>query len=249
MTDAGQYSFAIAYGEGEGQPASSSFFMTLGITRGPLFFAAAEGLRGSITSQIAVKMSTDAFLERSLDAAAAPAGELPQATLVVREAFKEANNRVYQYGHRMGRGGSMGALGAVACYAANRFTMARVGSYSGFLFRGGELVALFEGDAKREADKAGVLARFIGANAQVLVDQASLEVHEGDVLVFSTYPAVPALSAALVDVLGEKRPLADRAKTIVQEICAADPELAGKADVLALLHLGRPTIVLRDVVE
>ena len=221
-------------------------FLSLGVENAAFYGIVMNGLRNSITAQIAVKMALDAALERALETTSAES-DLPLASNVVRESFKEANSRVYQYGHRMGAGGSMGATGMIASYADSRFTMGRVGDYEGYLIRGGGFLPLFE-RAEKDIPKAGVRSRYIGANAQVLVDLASLEVLSGDLVAFTNLPLTNETSEVFREALDKSLPLTERATTAVKRVSA----LVGAADhqpILALLQIGRPTIVLREVVE
>lgn len=205
-----------------------------------------EGVRGTITSQIAVKMAFDAALERSLDPTLGKTTS-PLASAVVREAFKEANARVYQYGHRMGAGGTMAASGVLAALADGRFTVGRVGSYEGFLFRAGAITPLFEPAEAQPRPTAGVLTRFIGANAQILVDLASLEVRDEDIIVFTTATLDSAALRICEELLGSSLPLASKGTRLLRDLQVKQD--AARPQILALLQVGRPTIVLREVIE
>ncbi len=247
MPSSPSYDFALSTA---GPAGGASCFVSLGTEcRGeppPLFFAALYGTRQNISSQIAVQMSIDAFVERAQETAASPPdSSLPLASVIVREAFKEANTRVYQYAHRMGAGGTMGAVGAAACYHSGRFTMARVGPFAGYFLRKKETTLLFEQSEKQSA--AGTLTRFIGANAQILVDMATLEISPGDLLAFTSLPDVSTAVAARLSAGGVA--LSDRAHSAVQDALSADPELSDRPVILSLLELLRPTIVLRQVFE
>ena len=248
MPTAPPYDFALCTA---GKSSGALCFVSLGTQwtdePPPLFFAALFGTRENISSQIAVQMSIDAFIETALEVAEAPADpSLPVSSTIVREAFKEANARVYQYAHRMGAGGTMGAVGAAACYAGGRFTMARVGSFGGYLVRQRDCMPLFERDEKQST--AGTLTRFIGANAQVLVDLASLEVAAGDLVAFTSIPEIEK-SADVLSLSADGEPLAARGTKVLEGVMRAKPELSGHPIILSLLELIRPIIVLREIVE
>lgn len=168
--------------------------LSLDLQKAPLLVSVVEGSRGSITSQIAVQLSAKAILNRALDFYAAYAtGEVrlegPLATAVVREAFKQANHEVYTYAHRMGASGRVAATGFVAVYDGSRISVARVGRALSYILRDGELVSLYRDEAVDALEQTpGVLERFIGANAQILVDLASVEVRKGDVILLANVP-------------------------------------------------------------
>jgi len=248
MPTAPPYDFALCTA---GTGGGAMCFVSLGTEwRGeppPLFFAALFGTRENISSQIAVQMSIDAFIEKALETAEAPRDpSISISSAIVREAFKEANTRVYQYAHRMGAGGTMGAVGAAGCYAGGRFTMARVGSFSGYLVRQRDCVPLFTSEEKPSAP--GTLTRFVGANAQVLVDMATLEVSAGDLVAFTSLsgledsPVVSSLSS-------DGNSLAARGRKVIEDALRAKSELSGLPVILSLLELVRPIIVLREIVE
>ncbi len=75
MSNHSNYDFAVSRA-GKPVGTSTSCFISLGTENSkdgpPLFLSALEGLKDNFTSQIAVQMSTDAFVERALDAAASP---------------------------------------------------------------------------------------------------------------------------------------------------------------------------------
>ena len=191
----------------------------------------------------------DAILENAFEVAAAPRTDLPLASAIIRGAVKEANHQVYQYGHRMGRGGAMGALGAVACFAEDRFSMARLGQYSGYIFRAGKFASLFEAKSDLAAERPGEISRYLGANAQVLVDLASVEVLPEDIFVFSSFNISGSNVEKLQACLFAPTSFADKAKEIVSLARDPDKSASERPRIVCLLQAERPTILLKNIVE
>ncbi|MFN8389635.1 MAG: PP2C family serine/threonine-protein phosphatase [Bdellovibrionota bacterium] len=248
-----EYHFALFRNEEPSAKGSAALCSTtcrlLGAEGSPLFCSVFEGLRGSITSQIAVKMSSDAAIARATEIASTHTTEDGAATEVVRESFKSANSEVYQYGHRMGAGGKMGATGLIAGVAGAKLAVGRVGAYEGFLCRDRSIVPIFEPHAAAKPEHApGMLARFIGANAQILVDLAAVKLKDNDLIVLTTLQDNPQVRAAVEAAAEEKVPLEERARMIARAAVNAGYG-AEREMVVVAIRVGRPTIMLREVVE
>lgn len=166
------YQFALVRKSESVKSSQSINALTLGLTPGPLLISALECTKESLTSRIAVRIGTDALVEKSADEVTS------NATTIVRQALKEANSRVYEYSHRMGAGGKMGASGLVAVFDGSSFTVGKVGAYLGYAWRSNEFVSLFKDE---RSEQSGVLDRFLGANVQVLVDLATVPTQPGDI--------------------------------------------------------------------
>lgn len=153
----------------------------------PLLFASAVAAGGGITGKIAEKMAIDHAIEEAIAISSEPPGGTvdQRAQEIVRSCFRRANRAVYDYAHQMGAGGSMGSSLVIAAIEARigaepLFSVGRVGPFEGYLFRDGRCLPLF---GERWGAGEGTLTRFVGANAKILVDIASLELREGDLLV------------------------------------------------------------------
>lgn len=237
------------------RPISAQVICSVGVDRerSPLLIASIEGERGKIVNQIAVKMSADAIFNTAASYFEANGGRdssRPLASALVREAFKEANQQVYQYVHRMAAGGRGGANGFIAAFDGLRFSIAKVGGYASYLYRGNNLVSLHEQTATEDY-RAGVLQRFIGANAQILVDFASTQLEEGDVLALTTIPDSEALSSSVKNSLSSFSALEKAAEEILSAACKLNLVSLGETKYLlernmmiVLLQVGRPVIRL-----
>lgn len=230
-------------------------WLTLGLESAPVLLALVEGVGGGITGQIAAQLAIDAIVDRALEVVEeSPAGE--EETLVsrvIREAFKKANQEVYRYAHKMQAGGRVAADGFVAAFDGTHFSVARVGPFEGFVSRSGEVVELYE--RKSSSASAGTLDRFIGANAQILVDVATLNLRDGDMVILTTFPGDAGVTAVVEEVLSASDNLESAAAELVFGILGlsvglkANPVYQLERDLTAvLLHVGRPVISLKKVV-
>ncbi len=228
---------------------SANRFLSLGTQPGALFVCLLQGGGGGITAQIAVKMSVDAMVDQALSAVESPqASEHPFASEIVRRSFKEANTQVYQYGHRIGAGGRISATGMLLAVADGRCTVGRVGDYQGFLLRGNKLSPLFE-DLHATTSGPGALSRYIGANAQILVDLASVVVALGDRIVFCNFPVSESQHGELQDELTQNSELALLAQNACARLRAGMNSFPAHPMLLGLLEVEQPTILLQEVVE
>ncbi len=181
-----------------------------------LVVSALEGIRGSITSQIAVQLSNTALEQTAIEVceqATTESHEHPLATEIVRRSLKRANEEVYRYAHKMQAGGKIAARGFLAAYDGARVTAACVGPFESFLLRGGTLSSLFD-IRQSPNEKAGVLERFIGANSQLLVDLATVKVAKGDLFILTTFSPSEALREMVAETLEQNLSIADSAKRI-----------------------------------
>ena len=167
--------------------------LSLGLKRGPVLFSFIEGHGGGVTSQIAVKMSLDAIVERAmrLQAEIEAAGGALSATEIVQAGLKEANRRVYEYGSKMLSGAKITATGIAASFDGDKFSIGRTGDFECFLWRRGQMVRFFEKTAA-QVSAGEALERLIGANKQLLVDLATVRVQPGDSIIVTTFGAPDA---------------------------------------------------------
>ena len=207
------------------------------------------GAAGGISSQIAVKMAIDEMASSLLESA-----EISPATLIP-DAFKRANARIYQYGQSMMAAAQISATGIAAALDSETCTVARVGNYDCFLWREGMLHRFFEQkNWRQERAETGVAERLIGTKPQILVDIASVEISEGDVLVLTSFPAANDVFADVAALFARGEYGEAAAEQIVS--VAAKRSAAAHGDNVALnensfvvlVAIGQEPIVLQDVV-
>ena len=229
----------------------------------PLLLSFVEGVSGNITSQIAVQLSHDAIAERALEFACelsrAPeslaGGDDPLSLRFVREALKAANTGVYEYSHRMAAGGQVSATGFVASFDGVKFGLGQVGSYETYVWRSGQLEPFYDySEEVLDSSREGILRRFIGANAQILVDLAAVNVRQGDIVVLTSMCREERFPAVVERVLSTTDSLADAAVAVASEVarlCLIEGEgrsFAFQGNALALLvRIGKPFIELKQV--
>ncbi len=177
---------------GEGFALVPSFrALSVGPRRFPVVISVMQPARAGIGSQIALKMSIDASVEEPIRALLND--QIGDAMELLRLSFRESNKRVYEYAHRMGQGGNIAATGLMVVYDGHKVAVGCVGSFAAYLIRGERVLNFFHDQlpASGPASDAGVLGRFIGANAKILVDLASTEVQEGDLIVVASISPEP----------------------------------------------------------
>jgi len=275
------------------RPANSFFSFSADLFPGndvfperPVFLAFVEGFGGNITSQIAVRMALDAmktealsFSSKSTSAGESKGGKNNSSRIgleFLQSAFREANQQVYQYGHRMLAGGHLGAMAMLLVFDGKKCSLGRVGSYGAFLWRQGKLQPFYESPAEREvhSKQPGMRDHFIGANAQILVDLAAVSMRDGDVVVLTSLATSEKLFAVGEKVLREMTSLDEAVKEFSYEMLGSlveekrlffqsqqmnlemMPQASARPDDLILeknilvfmLQVGQPTIILREVV-
>lgn len=245
---------------GQSRPSFSSTAISLNHqnSNAPLLIAAVEGLRGSIRGQIAVKLSLDTIVRTALSMVPPTPGtkyQGPKGQEIAQAAFKEANQAVYDYSHSMRSGGQIGASGFVAVFDGDKLCMAKVGLSEGYLYRAGKLLPLHQ-TPPEEVGRGGALQRFIGANAQVLVDFASVAVKDKDLIIILTNvppkERLESVTKALERSLKEVSPLEELSRNLSD--CVYSEKLTGSAFAdrnfgVFALQVGQPTIKLREVLE
>lgn len=163
-----------------------------------MVFAGSAAIKDSVGSQVAYRLALDYFVsgvERHYGSAAAAGlalGTEDGVAAVLEEAFRSANSSVYTFGHKLAAGGKMAASLLGVVIEGGRLATARVGFGSVYLFRSGELFPFFEapeggeskvGDAQEQPDEyQSRLKAFIGANAMVDVELASVVLQPEDIV-------------------------------------------------------------------
>lgn len=167
-----------------------------------LVFAGSSAIRESLGSQVAYRLALDYFVvgvERHYTSSAGSTralGDEDGVVAVLEEAFRCANSSVYGFGHKLAAGGRMAASLLGLVIEEGRLATGRVGYGSVYLFRKGQLFPFFEapesGDARvgdvpeHPSDFEGRMRAFVGANAMVDVELASVVLQPEDIVcVFS----------------------------------------------------------------
>jgi hypothetical protein len=191
---------------GEKAATDSSSFVAVNPLMVPsrMVFAGSSAARGSIGSQVAYRLAIDYFMkgvETSLGLTTTVAAEVgarngsgddDRAVKVLEEAFRVANTSVYSFGHKLSAGGRMAASLLGLLVEDGRLATGRVGFGSVYLFRNNQLYPFFEGP-EGELDRIGDAQEFpddfasrkysfIGANALVDVEVASVELQGDDII-------------------------------------------------------------------
>jgi hypothetical protein len=216
-----------------------------------LFGSLFEGSCSGIGSQIAVKMSHDAALNAALTESASAQS---RASTVAKAAFREANQEVYSYAHRMGMGGRIETSGLVYCLDTSEFCAVKVGPYAAYLWRAGEAAQLFEDKRPTATEEAGAIRRFIGANAQVLADVCTITLRDGDTLVICSVPPSRSLQAAVSQTFSHPVPVTSAAASLLRDCVWHGSRVSSHSELdrnlrVWVLRLGRPIIALISAVK
>lgn len=163
-----------------------------------MVFAGSSAIRESVGSQVAYRLALDYFVAGvehhygSSAGAVRTLGSEEGVVAVLEEAFRSANTSVYSFGHKLAAGGKMAASLLGVVIEGGRLATGRVGFGSVYLFRGGELFPFFEapeggdatvGDAQEQPDEFQTrMHSFIGANAMVDVELASVVLQPEDIV-------------------------------------------------------------------
>ncbi len=228
--------------------------LSLGIRPSPLIAFFVEAAQESISSQIAVKLSYEAIIEAAfsvVDSGNTNGSTAEHPSLeIVQEAFKAANQRVYQYAHRMLSGGKVSAHALIVSFDGRRVTIGQVGSYESILWRDGRLLRFHETSEEVKENRAGMLERFIGANAQILVDLASVRVKDTDIIVVTSLPQNDELLSVFQSTLKTMSSLDEACHRLSALLLPfVEKERAKNHEpVIFMIQVGPPTIILRNVV-
>lgn len=199
-----------------------------------------EGASRSISGQIAVTLTLDSVL-RGLTLDGASDQEVGH---LIREGFRESNQAVYDYAHRMRAGAAIGASLLLWGIHHGKMVIGRSGRGEVFLLRAGGVTPLFEASPHGDGARAdGVLERFIGANAKVLVDLATTSISEGDELLFLNAPTtkpgrIGDFRELVTRILRESQPAADRLAAILSGL--------GDSHAGMIVGYGNQAIELRE---
>lgn len=198
--------------DGRGPYTSNTF--SLRSPRHPLIISFFEGIGPGITSKIAVRLAAEAVTERLAVADVEISSGPVACSALVQAALRQANDRVYEYGHRMAASGQVAALGYLAACDGDTVSIGRIGPFESWIWRQGRLTRFHE-KIPKERDMP-VLQRAIGLHSRILVDLSSVNVREGDMILMT-----PAFDEALIGVE-------------VSDLCARFISMPDLANALAL---------------
>ncbi len=203
-----------------------------------MVFAGATAIRDSVGSQVAYRLALDYFVSGvehhygSSAGASRPLGDEEGTVALLEEAFRRANTSVYGFGHKLAAGGRMAASLLGVVIEGRRLATGRVGNGSVYLFRNGELFPFFEapeggesavGDAKEQPDEYESRNRsFIGSNALIDIEVASVELEPEDVVCVFSRPLTTLNETLLFEFLDTLRAGHDAAvgAGVAEQLCA-----------------------------
>jgi protein phosphatase len=149
-----------------------------------------DGMGGHMAGEVASRRGVDTILEYYYDSSQ------PDRIEVLREAFQQANTRVYEEGQ-----GTMGTTGVALLVRGDRLDVANVGDSRAYLVRGGQIQQLTQDHSfvweqvaagvltkqqARHSHYRNMITRAIGHRPDVDVDFFVEQVYTGDVLVLSS---------------------------------------------------------------
>lgn len=181
---------------------------------GSLVVASASAVKDGIGSQVACKLSLEQFVEGVLGFYGSDSYNGEEISLELLEAaFRKANNSVYHFGHKLAAGGKMAASLFGLVVERNTAAAGRVGAWSAYLFRKGELFPFFEDS--REASRKKEIDSYVGVNSLISVELASVPIQPSDVLVAFSEELSAGKEKRLKEVLMHLTPSVDSTCTTV----------------------------------
>lgn len=164
-------------------------------SREAILLAVADGMGGYDRGDVASKMAIDTLVERvaSLDT--------DDATLVLKQAYRKANELIYENGSAQGEDNMMGTTLVSALVVDSEATIANVGDSRAYLVRAGALTQITEDHSliaeqvrmgvlsEEEAKTAGhrnIITRALGHRERVDVDIYELTLLPDDRILLST---------------------------------------------------------------
>jgi len=198
----------------------------------------------SIGSRVACRLALAHFSQALLDyfTRNAPTKSREDSSVAaIENAFREANQSVYQFGHSLAAGGRLAAVFMSLVYIPNSdggasFCVGRVGSGPAYLLREGSLFPFFEAEKSLEQVPT---ENYLGTNSLVSVDIANVPVEPGDrVLLFSERLSEGAVNDLEV-LLSDGRPPSSIEE--ISHVLFNDPAQVGFS---FSLQVGQPTVFL-----
>lgn len=241
---------------------SSYLAFSPGKAPGTIIIAGASAARGSIGSQVACKLSLEHFLEGVLNFfdehpvqfssgnkyVKAPSTQSEASLKILEAAFKNANNSVYSFGHRLAAGGRLGTSLIGMVVHEQMISIGRVGAGSAYLLREGELFPFFE--AVASAPAAESYEKLVGAKSLVSVELASVPVAANDLILVCSMALTVAderqLSTAVSDFVVDPENLNSES---LENLAKFLFEETGDFPFLIAAHLGPETVYLNQRVK
>jgi serine/threonine protein phosphatase PrpC len=158
-------------------------------------FVVADGMGGYVAGEVASVLAIESLKQ----ALAAQAGDAPPELL--RQAFYQANDRIYQEAKNHPEYAGMGTTLSALWVVGNKAYISHVGDSRVYLIRDGQIISLtmdhsLVGELVREGGlteeqamnhpQRNVLTRALGCGALVEVDLAEIEIREGDAFLLCT---------------------------------------------------------------
>jgi len=255
-------------GESAAKDGSSFIAVNPLLKPSQVVFAGSSAVRDSVASHVAYRLALDYFLvgvEHHYTSSAGTAralGDEDGVVSVLEEAFRSANTSVYGFGHKMAAGGRMAASLLGVVIEGGRLATGRVGYGSVYLFRNGQLFPFFEspqvgeskvGDAQEHpSEYESRMMAFIGSNAMVDVELASVELLPEDIVCVFSRPLTTLNETLLFEFLDNLQidsRIASKNPDIAERLCAdvfTEPETISFALVACV---GPEAIFCSRVVE
>lgn len=175
------------------------FFNPIG-KPGCTVMAGSSAAHNSLGSQVACRLALEHFSQALLDYFSRhdPTQQQDDCSVAaIENAFREANQSVYRFGHSLAAGGRLAAVFMSLVYIPTAdggasFCVGRVGNGAAYLLRDGSLFPFFEGGPEGENQES---ENYLGTNSLVSVDIANVPVEPGDrVFLFSEPLSLLAVS-------------------------------------------------------
>ncbi len=221
---------------------------------GSLLVAGACAARGTIGSQVACRLSLEHFVEGALsyfsqtETSQTSNGNgyhinQESSLQALEAAFKQANNSVYSFGHKLAAGGRL-AASLIGLVVEDKVTAAgRVGAGSAYLYRSGELFPFFE---TSQAEKPESFEwTYVGTNSLVSVELASVPTLESDLLLVFSNNLDANKEAQVVSVLAD---LDLWGSSVCQKVTARLKCLVSEMSFFMCAYIGPDTIYLDEKV-
>ena len=213
----------------DGAEGAAYCLVNPGMKPGRLVAVATLAARSSLGGQVASRLAIDHFVEgaskgaEQYDQEPVPppdAGARKSSSeLILEMAFKEANTCVYDFSHKLAAGGKMAAALFGLVVEENVASAGRVGNWSAYLWRSGQLFPFFE-ERKAVFDPAYTVG--VGANALVAVETASVPLTGDDIICATSTELNQAHQVDLAELLGALQNSGARCEALFSALLGAE---------------------------
>jgi len=221
--------FDCQFFRGSAAPGDSSSYACFSPVNeaGTLVFVGSRASKDNIGSQVACKLALEHFIKgasKSLaETSRARRGmksgdtggdniksgsvksdrKIERGPQALEDAFRNANNSVYQFGHKLSAGGRLATslMGLIICDGT--VAVGRVGTGSTYLYRGSQIFPFFEAPGGDNGALAGS-GSAVGSNSLVSVELASVDLEEFDRLLILPEELDRELEPDLLNLLEKK---------------------------------------------